>query len=40
MRIPVVDLKPFLYGAPSERLGVARDFGDALETTGFAIPVG
>jgi len=40
MRIPVVDLKPFLYGAPSERLGVARDFGDALETTGFAVIVG
>jgi len=40
MRIPVVDLKPFLYGAPSERLGVARGFGDALETTGFAVIVG
>jgi isopenicillin N synthase-like dioxygenase len=40
MRIPVVDLKPFLYGAPSERLGAARGFGDALETTGFAVIVG
>ena len=40
MRIPVVDLKPFLYGAPSERLGVAKGFCDALETTGFAVIVG
>jgi isopenicillin N synthase-like dioxygenase len=37
---PVIDIAPFLRGGAPDRLAVARDFGRAFETTGFATIVG
>jgi isopenicillin N synthase-like dioxygenase len=37
--LPLVDLAPFRAGDESDRRRVARTFGDAFETTGFAVIV-
>jgi len=34
-RIPVIDLAPFLHGAPGQRAEVARQIGDACRNIGF-----
>lgn len=36
----IVNIEPFLEGTPADRLRVARQFGHAFETTGFAVIVG
>ena len=36
----LIDIAPFLHGGKADRLTVARDFGRAFETTGFATIVG
>jgi isopenicillin N synthase-like dioxygenase len=36
----LMDIAPFLHGGEADRLMVARDFGRAFETTGFATIVG
>src|SRR5271169_3403281 len=38
--LAIVDLDPFLQGDRTARLAAARDFGAALERTGFAVIVG
>ncbi|AJE46860.1 isopenicillin N synthase family dioxygenase [Celeribacter indicus] len=38
--LPIVDIAPFLDGDPQARAQVARAFGAAFETTGFAIVTG
>ena len=38
--LPIVNIAPFLGGDPDGKARVAREFGAALEDTGFAIIVG
>lgn len=38
--LAVVDISPFIAGEAASKAGVARAFGNALETTGFAVIVG
>ncbi|MFC3694077.1 isopenicillin N synthase family dioxygenase [Chenggangzhangella methanolivorans] len=40
MDLPIVDVAPFIDGGEAAKKAVARAFGDALETTGFAVVVG
>ena len=40
MKLAIVDIDPFIKGDESDRRKVARAFGDAFETTGFAVIVG
>ena len=40
MDLPIVDIAPFINGDPQSRAKVGRAFGDAFETTGFAVIVG
>lgn len=40
MKLPLIDLGPFLHGDAPNRKVVGRAFGDAFETTGFAVIVG
>ncbi|MCB1487331.1 MAG: isopenicillin N synthase family oxygenase [Bauldia sp.] len=40
MKLAVVDIDPFINGDEADRKKVARAFGDAFETTGFAVIVG
>lgn len=40
MKIAVVDIDPFIHGDDVSRKHTARAFGDAFETTGFAVIVG
>jgi len=39
-QLATVDIGPFIHGDASARLSVARAFGSALESTGFAVLVG
>jgi isopenicillin N synthase-like dioxygenase len=38
--LPIVDVAPFLGGTQEDKLRVARSFGNAFETVGFAVIVG
>ena len=40
MDLALVDIEPFIRGDDGDRRRVARAFGDAFETTGFAVIVG
>lgn len=40
MRLAIVDIEPFIHGDEVTRMRVARAFGAAFETTGFAVIVG
>lgn len=40
MKLAIVDIEPFIHGDAAARRRVARSFGDAFETTGFAVIVG
>jgi len=40
MKLPLVDIGPFLHGDAAARQAVGRAFGNAFETTGFAVVVG
>lgn len=40
MDLAIVDISPFIDGDEAARAGVARAFGQAFETTGFAVIVG
>ena len=40
MKLAIVDIEPFIHGDEVARRRVARAFGDAFETTGFAVIVG
>lgn len=40
MKLPLVDIAPFLHGDATDREAVGSAFGDAFETTGFAVIVG
>lgn len=40
MKLAIVDIEPFIHGDDVARRRVARAFGDAFETTGFAVIVG
>lgn len=40
MKLAIVDIEPFIHGDEVARKRVARAFGDAFETTGFAVIVG
>ncbi|WP_072395414.1 2-oxoglutarate and iron-dependent oxygenase domain-containing protein [Hyphomicrobium sp. CS1GBMeth3] len=38
--LPIVDIAPFLSGSSEDKIRVARSFGNAFETVGFAVIVG
>lgn len=38
--LPIVDIEPFLNGDPKDKTEVARAFGNAFETVGFAVITG
>lgn len=40
INLAIVDIEPFIHGDEAARLKIARKFGDAFETTGFAVIVG
>jgi isopenicillin N synthase-like dioxygenase len=40
MKLAIVDIEPFIHGDEVARKRVARAFGEAFETTGFAVIVG
>lgn len=40
MKLAIVDIEPFIHGDDIARRRVARAFGDAFETTGFAVITG
>ncbi len=40
MDLPIVDISPFIHGDAEARAKVGRAFGNAFETTGFAVVVG
>ncbi len=40
MKLAIVDIEPFIHGDAVARRRVARAFGEAFETTGFAVIVG
>ena len=40
IRLPLVDLTPFINGDANARAGVAKEFATAFETVGFAVIVG